>query len=191
MKHIFIYITLMFILISCKERFTPKPTGYMRFDFIKKESKKYKIANLFSFYSADYYRVKTQKKNNSTWIDLSYKKHNATIHLTHSIINNNLSTLIEEARSMVYKHTIKADAIHEKNYSNIVSKSFGKLYDIKGQSASAVQFYLTDSTNHFLRGSLYFYTHTNPDSLAPVIKYIRNDIMTIMETIEWVKTDGI
>lgn len=92
---------------------------------------------------------------------------------------------------MVYKHTIKADAIHEKNYSNIVSKSFGKLYDIKGQSASAVQFYLTDSTNHFLRGSLYFYTHTNPDSLAPVIKYIRNDIMTIMETIEWVKTDGI
>ena len=191
MRSIITYIVLVFILTGCQERFTPKPTGYMRFDFIEKKGRKYEISNLFSFYSADYYQVTTEQKYNNTWINLNYKDHNATIYLTYTSINNNIADLIEDARKMVYKHTVKADAIHEKNYSNQDLQSFGKLYDIKGQSASSVQFYLTDSTKHFLRGSLYFYTHTNPDSLAPVIKYIRNDIITIMETLEWAENDNI
>jgi gliding motility-associated lipoprotein GldD len=59
------------------------------------------------------------------------------------------------------------------------------LYNIKGNTASSVQFYLTDSVNHFLRGSLYFDVKPNKDSLAPVINFIRGDIEHFMESFSW------
>jgi len=187
-----IYLLLIItILISCQQRFTPKPIGYLRFDFDNKSLKKFNIKNekenniSFSFHTSDYFNMSLDQKKNNHWINLSYSKHNATIHLTHTLIQNNLSQLIEDTRSMVYKHTIKADAITEKIYSNTNTVAFGTLYDIEGRTASAVQFYLTDSIKHFLRGSLYFYCPPNQDSLRPVINYIRDDIVTIIETIQW------
>ena len=86
---------------------------------------------------------------------------------------------------MVYKHTIKADAINEKLYHNKKSNTYGTLYDISGETASSVQFHLTDSTKNFVRGSLYFDVSTNEDSLKPIIDYLRQDILTIMETLVW------
>jgi gliding motility-associated lipoprotein GldD len=59
------------------------------------------------------------------------------------------------------------------------------LYEIRGDAASSVQFYLTDSTRHFLRGSLYFNVQPNADSLAPVIDFFMEDIMHLIETLEW------
>jgi hypothetical protein len=39
---------------------------------------------------------------------------------------------------------------------------------MQGNAASSTQFYVTDSTTHFLRGVLYFYSAPNADSLKPV-----------------------
>jgi len=86
---------------------------------------------------------------------------------------------------MVYKHTIKADAINEKIYLNKNRKIYGTLYDITGASASSIQFHVTDSINNFIRGALYLYADPNPDSLRPVINYLREDIVKIMETLNW------
>lgn len=192
-KQIYLLIIIS-ILISCQQRFTPKPIGYLRFDFDNKSLKKFNVKNQkklqennisFSFLTSDYFNMSLQQKEADTWINLEYSKHNATIHLTHTLIKKNLSQLIEDTRSMAYKHTIKADAITEKKYSNNNTLAFGTLYNIEGRTASSVQFYLTDSTKHFLRGSLYFYCPPNQDSLRPVINFIREDIITIMETIQW------
>ena len=186
----YIYLLIIIILSSCQQRFTPKPSGYLRFDFVEKKIKKFEVEErFFLFQTADYFHMNIQTRNNDYWINLEYPKHNATIHLTHTYIKKNLSKLIEDTRSMAYKHTIKADAITEKNYSNQNTNAYGKLYDITGRTASAVQFYLTDSTKNFLRGSLYFYCPPNQDSLKPVINYIREDIITIMETIQWNNND--
>ena len=85
----------------------------------------------------------------------------------------------------VKNHIIKADAINEQLINDPAQKIFGILYDLKGNTATAVQFFVTDSIKHYLRGSLYFASEPNSDSLAPVIEFIREDIIHLIETLEW------
>jgi len=175
------------ILFGCKERFSPKPNGYLR---IHLEPKTQTIFNPiqcpFDFNAPSYWEI--QKKSfegHNCWIDLDYSNQKATIHLTYKRVSNNVFKLIEESRGMVYKHTLKADEITEKRYQNNTNNTYGTLYDIYGETASSVQFHITDSTNHFLRGALYFSVTPNQDSLRPIINYLREDIIQIMETLEW------
>ena len=55
----------------------------------------------------------------------------------------------------------------------------------EGDAASNVQFFLTDSSQHFLRGALYFFNPPNPDSIAPVLQFVRGDIDHIAQTLVW------
>jgi gliding motility-associated lipoprotein GldD len=87
----------------------------------------------------------------------------------------------------VKNHITKADAINEQVFNNQENKVYGILYDLKGNTASAVQFYVTDSIKHYLRGSLYFTAEPNADSLAPVINFFRDDIIHLIETLKWKK----
>lgn len=86
---------------------------------------------------------------------------------------------------MVYKHTIKAESIDESVIKDTSSCVYGLFYDLKGNVASSVQFYVTDSVRHFLRGSLYFNAQPNQDSLAPLVSFVRKDIEHLIETLEW------
>jgi len=85
----------------------------------------------------------------------------------------------------VKNHINKADAINEQIFSDAENSVYGILYDLKGNTASAVQFYATDSIKHYLRGSLYFSAEPNADSLAPVIDFFREDILHLIETLRW------
>ena len=93
--------------------------------------------------------------------------------------------ILPTSRTLVYKHTVKADGIEETPFINPGERKYGMVYDLSGDVASAVQFFITDSTNHFLRGSLYFNCPPNRDSLKPVIDFMREDIMHLIETIRW------
>jgi len=93
---------------------------------------------------------------------------------------------MEDSRKLAYQHSVKAEAINEKLVKRDTAKVFGLLYDIEGlNTASSVQFFLTDSTNHFLRGALYFNLVPRNDSLSPVIKFIKKDITHLIETFKW------
>ena len=180
-----IIIILILIQTACNERFTPKPTGYLRIDLEQKTDSLFTPQNCqFSFITANYFNLKYKPKSNC-WIDLKYPKHHATIHLTYKEVNDNIFELLEESRNIVYKHTVKADAINEKKYLNKEHNTYGTLYDIHGETASAVQFQLTDSISHFIRGALYFEINPNQDSLKPIIQYLREDIIKLMETLLW------
>tara|TARA_B100000902_G_C27264729_1_gene892843 strand:+ start:294 stop:863 length:570 start_codon:yes stop_codon:yes gene_type:complete len=177
-------LIIFFLFFSCKERFSPKPKGYLRIDLEKKVDSLFQpVSCPFEFIAPNYFTI--DYKNKICWLDLKYSKHRATIHLTYKPVENNLFQLLEDSRQMVYKHTVKADAIQEKNYANYKNKSFGTLYDIYGQTASSVQFHMTDSIKHFIRGSLYFHVNPNQDSLAMITQSIRNDIIQIIETLKW------
>ena len=179
------FILIIALCISCKERYSPKPNGYLRIDLQEKKYKLFKPENCtFSFMASEYFQL-LNKPN--CWVDLIYHKHNATVHMTYKSVENDLNKLLEDSRNMAYKHTIKADAINEKIYLNNSRKTYGTLYDIKGEAASSVQFHLTDSMNHFIRGALYFNTTINYDSLAPIINYLRDDVLYIMESLTWEK----
>jgi len=189
LKRIFPIIVFAFVIVSCQQEYTPKPRGYFRIDLPEKEYKETPAVLPYSFEMPESSLIVRNKKSEKGiyWINIEYPQYKATIYLTYDDINkqNRVEKLIDDSRIFVYKHTIKADAIIEDVFVNDDKKVYGIKYEIKGNAASNIQFFLTDSTKHFLRGSLYFNVTPNKDSLAPVIKYIDADIVHLMETLEW------
>ena len=183
-------ITLILLLMSficCKRHYTPKPAGYLRIDFPEKTYQLYDSTCPFTFEYPVYGKITsdTSRITEPCWINIEFPSFSGKIHLSYKTVNNNVNTYIEDSRTLAYKHTVKADAISETLYSDEEQKVYGLLYEIKGDAASNVQFYLTDSNRHFLRGSLYFNVQPNADSLAPVIDFIKDDIIHLVETVKW------
>ncbi|WP_320054034.1 gliding motility lipoprotein GldD [uncultured Acetobacteroides sp.] len=189
----FLYLVLSvglvsLIMASCGGNYTPKPRGYFRIALPKKSYTLFDSAGFpYSFDYPKYAKVAPDREAGAEpyWVNVSFRGYKAVLHLSYKKINNDLPTLLEDVHAFVYKHTIKADAILETGYSAPERKVYGTLYDIEGNAASALQFYLTDSTKNFVRGALYFYTRPNKDSLAPVVAYFRKDIVRLVDTFRW------
>ena len=192
---IFILVALVWIP-SCKEVAVPKPRGYFRIDlphrnYVLFDAGKTGGKNLpFSFEYPAYGHLSFRPENGSQpgWFNIDFPKYKAKIYFTYKDVKNNFAGLMEQTYKMnVKNHIEKADAINEKEFNNFKDKVYGVLYDLKGNTATAVQFYATDSTSHYLRGSLYFSAEPNSDSLAPVINFFRQDIIHLIETLKWEK----
>jgi gliding motility-associated lipoprotein GldD len=187
MKKTSILLALLFIVFSCKQPYTPKPNGYMRIDLPVKRYVPYKSNLPYSFEIPDYGIVEPDHDRNAEpyWVNIDFPKYKCKIHISYKIINNNLGAFIEDTRKLAYKHSPKADAIDELVIKNDSNNVFGILYDIKGNTASSVQFFLTDSVKNFLRGALYISSEPNKDSLAPEIKFFRKDVDHFINTLKW------
>lgn len=178
----------LLFLISCNDTPTPKPRGYFRIGLPEKE---YRLLDSIFPYTFEYpvYANITgdlHAKSETNWINIDFPRFKGRIHLSYKTINKNLGTFTEDAHSLVMKHIPKASAIEEIRIENRENRVYGLLYDIKGTgAASPCQFYVTDSTSHFLRGALYFSVIPNNDSLAPVIDFIKSDIQHMLETMKW------
>ena len=99
-------------------------------------------------------------------------------------IHQRLLFAYKEAAKLTFKHTIKADYIDERIITTPHQVS-GMLYEVGGDAASNAQFFLTDSSQHFIRGSLYFNNPPNEDSLRPVIHFVKLDLFHLIETFRW------
>ena len=99
-------------------------------------------------------------------------------------MKNNLQDHINNSHDLAYKHSRVAEGIIEQSYQNDKKKVFGIVYDFEGSTATAIQFYLTDSANHFVRGALYFNSEMN-DSITPVSDFIKADIFHLVDSWEW------
>lgn len=182
--------TIAAALISCGNDPLPKPKAMLRLDYQKPEYTKVDIRLPFTFEKnnvADKIsNIKLDGINNAIGVNINYSEMKGTIYLTYKEVNsNNLDTLLRDAQNLTQKHTIKADEIEAIVYENPKQDVFGMFYEVGGNAASQSQFYVTDSTNHFLSGSLYFYTKPNYDSIYPAAVYLKNDIKHLMESIEW------
>jgi gliding motility-associated lipoprotein GldD len=109
----------------------------------------------------------------------------ATIYLTYKSVNGNIDKLLRDAQKLTYEHVIKADDILEQPFINTEKKVYGMFYRVGGNAATNSQFYLTDSTKHFLTGSVYFYAKPNYDSIMPAADYIKNDMQNLIESLKW------
>lgn len=174
-------------LSACKETPSPKPKGYFRIDLPAKEYREFRSEAPFIFSYPVYASVEPYKgtQNSLYWYNMEFPRFRATLHLSYHSLQGNSGKELEDAHDLVYKHASRANAINE---IPIVDKSrqvYGLLYEIEGNAASPIQFYLTDSTRHFLRGALYFRSSPNADSLQPVISFIRPDIEKLMSSLRW------
>lgn len=175
------------IISGCNPPAVPKPAGYFRIDLPQKSYVHYDAPCSYSMEYPSYAVVNLRPAvaKDTCWMDIEFPAFRAKIHLTYYNIDRNLPELTETARELAYKHTPRADAIEEKVWTNDSSRVYGILYDLKGNTASSVQFYMTDSTIHYLRGSLYFMAEPNEDSLQPVISFLREDIIHLIESLIW------
>ncbi len=179
------------LLVSCSQDYTPKPRGYFRIDFPEKSYRSFdSISFPFAFDYPVYAKITPdpQRLSEKYWINVVAPAFKATIHISYLSLNNDkLSALLEDSHTLLYKQSIKADAIDESRIYSPEKKVYGLLYDVKGNAASPVQFYLTDSLHHFVRGALYFYTVPNQDSLAPVVAFEREDVLKLIHSFHWKK----
>ncbi len=182
-KYAFAFVALT--LLACGDDYLPKPMGYFRIGLPTKEYAKLKTHCNFTFdlnTQAEYNPV----KNKDCWADIYYPKLKATVQLTYyNFKEKNLDKLLKESQRMAYSHTVKADGMQEKLFVNDDKRVYGLLYEMKGQVATSTQFYMTDSTDNFLRGVLYFYSTPNPDSLKTVNDFMQGEIITLIESLEW------
>ncbi|MDR0558686.1 MAG: gliding motility lipoprotein GldD [Prevotellaceae bacterium] len=168
-------------MLSCTN-YIPKPVGYMRFDLPEKQ---YRLFDSLCPYSFDIPTYSTMIPNpeNKYWYNLYFPRYSATVYLSYVAVKNNLNVLLDDSHEFVYKHTVKANTIGDRIIQN--DRSIGMLFEIDGNSATPLQFFVTDSAKHFLRGSLYFYSAPNRDSLLPLINFFKTDIEHLMETVEF------
>lgn len=188
---IVILLFLMLSMFACQSKIAmPKQQAYFRIDLPEAEYQKNQSIPYFTFQNNKCAEIDTIhdvfEDKYDAWYNVYYPELNARIHLSYKAITPKLfRTVSEESRTLAYKHTIRADAIQEQYYENVDQDVYGILYEMKGPAASPVQFFVSDSCHHFLRASLYFQAVPNADSIAPVARYIEQDMIKMIETLNW------
>lgn len=181
-------IALVLLLGGCVQDYSPKPRGYFRIELPEKQYLPFDSTYPYRFEYPSYARIipDTRPSSEPFWMNIDYPGFNGSIHISYKKVNGNLVDYLEDARTFVVKHIPKADAINDSLIYRPDDKVYGLVYFIGGAgAASPCQFFVTDSSNHFLRGALYFNTSPNNDSLAPVIHFIEEDIRHMLSTFEW------
>ena len=175
-------LSFFILSISCKKETLPKPKAYLSLEY---PIKSYKHLNLTRPYTFKVPKNATIINDANNWLKIKYPNLKASIDITYRPVENNIEELLTEAEKLVFKHTVKAEQILPKDFINPQKKVFGSMYEITGNAASHIQFHVTDSTKNFIKGSLYFYAKPNYDSILPAVAYIKEDILHLVETLEW------
>ena len=195
LKIIFIITLIILFFVACVDDedetvYSPKPRGYPRIYFPEKSYRLYDSLCPYSFEIPSYSRI-TQDRHKGAepcWLNLEFPKFNATVHLSYKAVNNNLAQYLDDSHDFANRHQVKATGLDEIVILKDSAQVYGLLFDIAGNTASSLQFYLTDSSKHFLRGALYFNSVPNIDSLKIVVDYLKKDVLHLINTTRWKNT---
>ena len=174
---------------GCREHYTPKPRGYFRINFPEKQYTSFSDGCPYTFNIPVYADMEPDRSADAQpcWMDIHFPQFNARIHLSYMPVSGtaNFNELVEDARTFAFNHTVKATAIDQQRIRRPDADVYGLKYEISGNTASNVQFFVTDSTHHYLRGALYFHERPQLDSIQPVLDFIKTDIDTLIRSLQW------
>lgn len=196
MRFSILFLVVTFLFTACEEPvYNPKPRGFPKVIYPEKAYQPFTEG--YCDFTFDYpkYAVVEQdlsffdeKPAHPCWFDLHVPSFDSRIYFSYIPIDqeNTFEKLKQDAFKMTDWHNKKATYIDE----NFIQKNNGvkgMLFKVEGPAASPLQFFLTDSLNekHFLRGALYFNTQARPDSLAPVLEFVKKDVEKMLDTFEW------
>ena len=174
-------------LCGCRHDVTPKPSSFFR---IEPDTTPYVPADaglpVFFELPASAVVIRDTVQANGSWFDIVYPSYRATLYCSYhrAAGRQALLSLLEESRDLVYRHVTRAEEIVAREYTDPDSRVSATLYLLKGNSATPVQFTVTDSSSYLFRGALYFDTPVRPDSVAPVVGYLTADIVHLIETFQ-------
>jgi gliding motility-associated lipoprotein GldD len=212
MKRIVASVICLAVLFSCNSPYTPKPRAYFKIDL---PEHKYQVYDTPGYpYSFEYPVYASVSKDttmfddnpdNPYWINIDFPQFRGRIYVSYktiggrstykvktengykdSVVTNTFEGLREEAFKMTFKHTLKASSIDDSLFTTANGIS-GVYFSVGGNAATGNQFFLTDSTNNFLRGALYFDVSPNSDSLQPVNDFLQQDVRHLINSFSWKK----
>lgn len=184
---------LLLAVAACNSDYTPKPRGYFKIDFPQKAYQTFNQPGYpYTFEYPVYGQVIKdttffdQKPENPYWININFPQFHGKIHISYKEIGRNkFDSLVNDAFTLSYKqHTYKASAIEPQAFTTPNGVE-GVYFSLKGNTATANQFFATDSVKHFLRGALYFDATPNEDSLQPVNNFLKQDLQHLINTLQW------
>lgn len=189
MSRLFAYSLVACGLWACTPHYSPKPRGFHRIVFPEKAYHTFLPDCPFTFDIPRYAEMEPDRSADAQpcWMDIRFPQFNARIHLSYMPIQNRerFNELVEDARTFAFNHTVRATAIDQQRITRPEAGVYGLKYEIKGNAASGIQFFLTDSTRHYLRGALYFHEKPRLDSIQPVLDFIKADIDTLIQSMRW------
>jgi len=193
MKPVALLSLIALFVISCNSEFTPKRRGYYRIDFPKHE---YQVFNQPGYpYSFEYPVYATVVKDttffdanpeNPYWVNIEIPRFNGKVYISYKNVNSrdDFMKLVNDAYKMTYKHSSKATEITD-SAMRTPNGVHGMYFQVGGNAATAKQFFLSDTTKHFLRGALYFDATPNEDSLSVVNDFLQEDLKHLINTLKW------
>ena len=195
---------------SCNSNYTPKPRAYFKIDFPERAYRLFEQPGYpYSFEYPVYANITKDSTlfednyDNNFWINVDFPQFNGRVYLSYktiggnsvykiktvngykdSVVTNTFEGLRDEAFKMTFKHSLKASGIEDSAFVN-PQGIHGVYFTVEGNAATSKQFFVTDSTKHFLRGALYFDTAPNSDSLSVVNDFIEKDMRHLINTLRW------
>ncbi len=181
-------------LLACNSDYTAgKKKGYFKIDF---PEKKYQVFDQPGYpYTFEYpvyahvIRDTTffEDKAGDWWINIDIPRFEGRIHVSYKPINaaNNFDSLVRDGFKMAYKQHVDVSTGINDSLIQTPNGVEGIYFSLGGNTATANQFFLTDSTRHFLRGALYFNAAPNADSLGIVNDFLKQDLKHLINTLKW------
>lgn len=201
---------LFLTLLSCNSNYTPKPKGYFNITFPEHQYQPFNQQNYpYTFEYPVYAAIVKDSAyfdadpDNPYWINVDFPKFNAKIYLSYKTIGgkslykvktengykdsssiNTFDNLRNDAYKITFKHTTKATSIEDSAF--VTPNGIGGVFfKVGGNAATGKQFFVTDTSKHFLRGALYFNDTPNEDSLNVVYDFIGKDMQHLINTLKW------
>jgi gliding motility-associated lipoprotein GldD len=192
-KTIFVF-ALCCSLVACNSDYTSgKKKGYFKIDF---PEKKYQVFDQPGYPYSFEYPVYANIIKDTTffddkagdyWINIDIPRFHGRIHVSYKPINaeNNFDSLVRDGYKMAYKQHVDVSTGINDSLMETPNGVEGMYFSLGGNTATANQFFLTDSTKHFLRGALYFNATPNEDSLGIVNDFLKQDLHHLINTLKW------
>lgn len=193
MKYLSILFSAALISVSsCNSDYTIRQKGYYKIEFPEHA---YQTFNREGFpYSFEYpvYASVIQdttffeaEPENPYWVNIDFPSLNGRIYISYKDVKKSqFDKLVDDAFKLTFKHTSKATAIRD-SLMRTPNGISGIFFRVGGNAATGRQFFVTDSTNHFLRGALYFDATPNADSLGIVNDFLEVDMKHLINSLKW------
>jgi gliding motility-associated lipoprotein GldD len=178
------------MLIACSG-YTPKPRGYFRIELPAPRYAGFPLPDYpYTFSLSQWATIELPPDSAplAGWVNLSYPLYGAKVYCSYLPVTPlTIERVMAESRSLLFRQARDTRRIGGQAYDDPEKEVYAFLYQLDGESASPLQFTITDSVAHFFRGALLYDCPLNADSLSPVTQYIREDLVELIQSFNWRK----
>lgn len=187
-------ILLLCFLQACNSDYTAgKKRGYYRISF---PEKKYQVFDSPGYpYTFEYPTYATVSKDTTFfqdpaddwWVNIDFPQFAGRIYVSYKPVTSRsvFDSLVQDGFKLAYRQHVNMATQIEDSLMQTPHGVEGIYFSLGGNTATANQFFVTDSVRHFLRGALYFDATPNADSLGIVNNFLKKDLLHLINTLQW------